>query len=195
MLQGRLKPTSSLRWMHSPMKAFPWATKAYLSSQWQHEKFQGKTTKGRTRKHPFKVEEQFLRAQRAKRKSHPSRITSIPCQIKEKHITTQSYLLQRTDQQQPQCHTTRRALRNACSKEQAQLVLVVVQCCSAQKNVEARAKRYCSFCARKNGKFANILDSRSVQRPSWNPQTKHQWPRPFWSHWFLHPLVLHFHSN
>ena len=33
------------------------------------------------------------------------------------------------------------------------------------KNVEARAKRYC-FCARNNGKFANILHSRSVRRPS-----------------------------
>ena len=98
------------------------------------------------RKYPFKVEEQFARAA-WKRNSHPSRITSIPCQIKEKHITTQSYLLQRTDQQQPQCQTKRRALRKACSKVQAQLV-VVVQCCSAQKSVEARAKRY-SFCARK----------------------------------------------
>ena len=146
MLQRRLKPTSSLRSMHSPMKAFPYAAKSYLSSQWQHKKFQGKTTKGRTRKHPFKVEEQFARAA-WRRNSHPSRITSIPCQIKEKHITTHSYLLQRTDQQQPQCQTKRRALRKACSKVQAQLV-VVVQCCSAQKSVEARAKRY-SFCARK----------------------------------------------
>jgi hypothetical protein len=33
------------------------------------------------------------------------------------------------------------------------------------KNGEARAKRY-SFCARNNGKFANILHSRSVRRPS-----------------------------